>query len=694
MSPVAPMPWGAAVDTNGLKSRVTLFSGELSMTSVAPVPEAAEVSEVGGLLDEQAASPAARGPAATKASTLLLDIGLIVNFDCPLGGYLRLSSRQIFRGGGFSFLGDPFYFWGRWNRASVVSVTGVQQKARPRVTGGPSHCAAGYPAYVFLVVFPVMLRGRLEVQQDVLVGAGAGTVVGTRRLARVVRVRLGRPAGVVRRGVLAPLGRGRRRDDRQLGGDGGLDRGEVRGLLGDRLVAVQLVQVRGHRRVVELLVVTVAGTDQRRAEPAVVEVERGDATAAPAEQQREGTVGSVRVVGGGGGVVERGLDAGLVQLGDRELNVVRVVAVGTRRGDRDVDFLAVQREEPGAVLLVAGRRQDRRRLGGVAGGRKVVARQRRGEPRAERRLGDAGGVQDRGLQAGLALGADRGAVKRHVDRLADRQLVGRELAQVRVQGVGGVRALERVVGRRVLLDEVLLQVRDVVTGPVDLPGEQGALRGGVRRVNREVDLGHRHRAAPVVRPGGHREALVGVVPEGVRAGADGGRVGVGGRVADAGPDRLRDDRLAADVLQVHVLRGGERQRHVVTGRGDAGGREAAEVDVVGPAGVGRDVLVREGDVGRRQRGAVAPLHALADREGDRLAAVAPGVAGGQPVVRLHGRVRQVELEQRLVDETGGTHAVDRRAADKRVEVLGDAGLRRGFHHQCGCIGGGGAGGGA
>jgi hypothetical protein len=107
------MPWGAAVDTNGLKSRVTLFSGELSMTSVAPVPEAAEVSEVAGLLDEQAASPAARSPAATSASTLLLDIGLIVNFDCPLGGYLRLSSRQIFREGGFSFLGGSFYFWGR-----------------------------------------------------------------------------------------------------------------------------------------------------------------------------------------------------------------------------------------------------------------------------------------------------------------------------------------------------------------------------------------------------------------------------------------------------------------------------------------------------------------------------------------------------------------------------------------------------
>jgi hypothetical protein len=56
------------------------------MTSVAPLPAAAEVSEVAGLLDEQAASPAARRPAATSASALLLDIGLIVNTSTVLSG--------------------------------------------------------------------------------------------------------------------------------------------------------------------------------------------------------------------------------------------------------------------------------------------------------------------------------------------------------------------------------------------------------------------------------------------------------------------------------------------------------------------------------------------------------------------------------------------------------------------------------
>jgi hypothetical protein len=52
------------------------------MTSVAPVVvlEGAEL-----LLDEQAASPAARRPVAASASALLLNLGLVVTFDGPLG---------------------------------------------------------------------------------------------------------------------------------------------------------------------------------------------------------------------------------------------------------------------------------------------------------------------------------------------------------------------------------------------------------------------------------------------------------------------------------------------------------------------------------------------------------------------------------------------------------------------------------
>ena len=94
--------------TKGLKSCVMLFSGELSMTSVLPELALAEVeapppAPVLELL-EQAASPAARRPTAAIATALLVGIGLIVNFDCPLGRYVARAD--------FSFLGDDLYFWG------------------------------------------------------------------------------------------------------------------------------------------------------------------------------------------------------------------------------------------------------------------------------------------------------------------------------------------------------------------------------------------------------------------------------------------------------------------------------------------------------------------------------------------------------------------------------------------------------
>ncbi len=90
------MPCGAAVDTNGLKLSVMLFSGELSMTTsplgLEPpddagepdaLPPAADGVEL--VLDEQAARPAARRPAAVSASALLLILE-IVNFDLSSRG--------------------------------------------------------------------------------------------------------------------------------------------------------------------------------------------------------------------------------------------------------------------------------------------------------------------------------------------------------------------------------------------------------------------------------------------------------------------------------------------------------------------------------------------------------------------------------------------------------------------------------
>jgi hypothetical protein len=90
------MPFGARVDTNGLKLSVMLFSGELSMTT-SPVgvpepddagalpPDEAGAEPVVLELDEQAARPAARSPVAVSASALLLILE-IVNFDLSSRG--------------------------------------------------------------------------------------------------------------------------------------------------------------------------------------------------------------------------------------------------------------------------------------------------------------------------------------------------------------------------------------------------------------------------------------------------------------------------------------------------------------------------------------------------------------------------------------------------------------------------------
>jgi hypothetical protein len=80
-----------------------LFSGELSITTselaLPPVlPEAVDEPPVEVVpvdaLDEQAARPAARRPVAVSASTLLLMVLLLVNFD--------LSSRVMRMKGGLS----------------------------------------------------------------------------------------------------------------------------------------------------------------------------------------------------------------------------------------------------------------------------------------------------------------------------------------------------------------------------------------------------------------------------------------------------------------------------------------------------------------------------------------------------------------------------------------------------------------
>src|SRR5215470_5807035 len=111
MSPVAPMPHGAPVGTNGLKVWVMVDSGELSMTSCLPVVAAPVVElELPELdpLDEHAASPAASKPAAPTAKSRLGLLNLLINLvflSCSawvsLDGCMS-TSRQLrdqFRGG-------------------------------------------------------------------------------------------------------------------------------------------------------------------------------------------------------------------------------------------------------------------------------------------------------------------------------------------------------------------------------------------------------------------------------------------------------------------------------------------------------------------------------------------------------------------------------------------------------------------
>src|ERR1700744_2108768 len=87
------MPKAGLVDTNGLKSWVMAFSGELSMTSwltspepAAPLPLDCELggwfpwvapAEFGEPLYEQAASPAARRPLTVSTRVLLLILALV-----------------------------------------------------------------------------------------------------------------------------------------------------------------------------------------------------------------------------------------------------------------------------------------------------------------------------------------------------------------------------------------------------------------------------------------------------------------------------------------------------------------------------------------------------------------------------------------------------------------------------------------
>jgi hypothetical protein len=83
------MPYISADVFHGLKFLVRLFSGELSITSGGCEPDEAELPFADEPepeeLDEQAAIPTTRKPAATMAASRLPLMVLVVNIDYPLG---------------------------------------------------------------------------------------------------------------------------------------------------------------------------------------------------------------------------------------------------------------------------------------------------------------------------------------------------------------------------------------------------------------------------------------------------------------------------------------------------------------------------------------------------------------------------------------------------------------------------------
>src|SRR6516165_8948807 len=176
---------------------------------------------------------------------------------------------------------------------------------------------------------PTKRSPRAQVQDDYLIGAGAAAVVGAGGLTGLVRVLLGRPAGVVLRVVLVPLRRGGGRDNRQVVRDVLLDRDQRLGLRGGRPGRGQCGQLGVHRRVVEPLVVAGRGVagGQRAVQPAVIHVVRGESAVGPVRGQLEVTVGDVGVPGVDRQALERRVDTGCPQLlGDEgvDLGVIGV----------------------------------------------------------------------------------------------------------------------------------------------------------------------------------------------------------------------------------------------------------------------------------------------------------------------------------------------------------------------------------
>ena len=185
-------------------------------------------------------------------------------------------------------------------------------------------------------------------------------------------------------------------------------------------------------------------------------------------------------------------------------------------------------------------------------------------------------------------------------------------------------------------------------------------------------------ALPVVRVAGVLDVLRRAVRDHVRPRADRLRIGVRVKLAlvESRPDVLGNDRrLVGDEVEerlgwrfegendlVHTLDGHARQRTTVRAP------ERVEVDRL----VALHRVERVGHIGGAEGLAVAPGHAVADRERERLEAVRPLRGGRQHRDRRVAALENVHELERLVDG-GERDAGSQECRIERVELAGPGG---------------------
>ena len=400
----------------------------------------------------------------------------------------------------------------------------------------------------------------------------------------------------------------------------------------------------------------------------------------PAERQREGAAVQALHPGAEVPTLHRRVDAQCPQVGGDDLG--RPHPVRPARHDLE---LGDEGLSGGVAALPLGVEGPARGVEEFGGGGGIVR-----HPGA---LGGGGGVAPGLVGVGQARGVcghggvvhgdahDELAVDGHADGATEIRVVEGRCCGVGVQEDGAAHQREPVVVvLGVSLHEDPVDGGDEGARPVDLTvdqGEVGGLVAGQGRHAQALDaLGGL--GVPVVRVpadvvdlGLEAEHLgEGARPHGIGVGVDDG-------IVDLGPDVLGHDGLVADPgqprhewltqLDDHGVIVASRDRLHAVG-------EVVHVECLGVL----EELEGEDHIVGRERLAVRPLHALAEREDEALARHLPVEGGRQPGLELAAQA--VVDDQGLVDAAVGGPAVAAGHAE-RVEVADPGGLQLLDHHQ-------------